>query len=77
MKKFRVRVEYTFTGYVDVNAENGERAKDIVRNDFGMVAGNISTSNISECATDEGVIDWVVGTHPEKKKLTYANRPLD
>jgi len=42
MKNYTVKVSYTFTGTVTVNAESKAHAKEIVNRDWGMVAGEIS-----------------------------------
>ncbi|RUP42330.1 MAG: hypothetical protein EKK63_01755 [Acinetobacter sp.] len=74
MIKYKFKVEYTFTGYVEVNAESPERAKEIVDKDFGMVAGNIHTSNESTSATDAGVVDWLFDAHASNKTIEDVTR---
>ena len=69
MKNYKVKISYTFTGTVTVNAESKAHATEIVNRDWGMVAGNISCSNESTAKDDEGVIDWDISTHADKVKI--------
>ena len=69
MKKYTVKVSFTFTGTVIVNAESKSHAKEIVNNDWGMVAGPISCSNESQAKDDEGIIDWDISTHATQVKI--------
>lgn len=65
MKKYTLEIKYTFTGTVEVRAESKDEAKRIARDDFGMVAGSISTSNESSDENEEGIVDWDISTHPD------------
>jgi len=60
MKRFRVKVSYTFEGWYEIAAESEERAGEIARKDCGLVmGGSIHTSNPMH------VEDWEFGVHPE------------
>lgn len=65
MKKYTLEIKYTFTGTVEVRAESKDEAKRIAKDDFGMVTGNISTSNESSDENEEGIVDWDISTHPD------------
>lgn len=69
MKKYEIKVSYTFTGTVTVNAESKDRAKEIVNRDFGMVSGNVSCSNESDSTENEGVSDWDINNHATTVKI--------
>lgn len=69
MKNYTVKVSYTFTGTVTVNAESKSHAKEIVNNDWGMVAGEISCSNESTAKDEEGIVDWDISTHADIVKI--------
>mgnify|MGYP006351553889 FL=1 len=69
MKDYKVKIAYTFTGTVTVNADSKAHAKEIVNRDWGMVAGGISCSNESTAKDEEGVIDWDISTHADIVKI--------
>ncbi len=69
MRNYKVKISFTFTGTVKVNAESKAHAKEIVNRDWGMVAGDISCSNESTAKNEEGVIDWDISTHATVVKI--------
>lgn len=69
MRNYKVKISYTFTGTVTVNADNKAHAKEIVNRDWGMVIGEISSSNDSTAKDEEGVIDWDINTHADIVKI--------
>lgn len=59
-KKFKVHVQYTFSGYYVVKADSRDEAEEIALRDCGMVmGGSVNSSN------DEEVIEWDFDMHPE------------
>jgi len=62
MKKrvYRVRTQYIFEGVFEVVAESKEEARQIVRQNCGLIMGG----NIHSTLPDEKV-NWAFSTHPE------------
>lgn len=76
LKTYKVKVKYTFTGTVEVQAESKQRAKFIVENGFGGLNVNVSEhssylieKNIFE-TTQEGIIDWDFDLKPTDTKIS-------
>ena len=57
MTKYRVPVCITFTGTVDVEADDPETAQEIVRRNFRAMIGTCCGNNLSE------IVDWDIGLH--------------
>jgi hypothetical protein len=60
-KRFIVPVTYSFTGFIELNADNISQAKEYVEKHCGMVIGNITTS-----LSDKQDVDWDFPVHPDK-----------
>jgi hypothetical protein len=61
MRNYRVKVVLSTEGYIDVNAENKEEAKEFVEKHWGAMLGNIDSS-----LSDEEFPDWGFDTHLDK-----------
>lgn len=61
MKHYRIDVTLKFEGFVDVNAESKQEAKDILNNFWGAVLGPVTTID------DNAVPDWDINIHCEKQ----------
>lgn len=57
----RIKVRFTFEGYVDVFAEDRKTAIKIVEDSFGMKA------SIGIHASDNRIKNWEFNSNPEKK----------
>ncbi len=62
MKDFKVPVKYVFEGFCEISALNKEEAKREVKENCGMVLGDMSI-------TSNSVRDWEFPVHPDKKIL--------
>ena len=62
MAKFRVRTEYIFTGFFDIEAENAAQAREYVEKHCGLVIG----SDIHSTLPDDEV-NWEFPVHPDTK----------
>ena len=58
-KIFLVDVKFVFEGKVKIEANSVDDAYHKAANDFGMVAGDFSTSG-------EHILDWNYSIHPEQ-----------
>lgn len=58
-KDYIVNTRFVFDGKVKVYAYSKEEAKQIVRDSFGMVSGNIQ-------AAVPNILDWDFDMHPTK-----------
>jgi hypothetical protein len=74
LKTYKVKVKYTFTGTVYVQAESKERAKFIVEHGFGGVHAEVGKSswvlNDIKDKTEEGIKDWDIETTPTDTKIS-------
>ena len=61
MARYIVNTRFTFSGIFEVEADSIEQAREIVRNDCGLVMGSVHTTNA------DSVIGWDFDTHPEKE----------
>lgn len=65
MKKFKVKVRYTFEGWYEVEAESEQQAREIAGHDCGLlIGGEIHTSNSMH------VMDWEFGSHPDTQVIS-------
>ena len=69
MKRYDIRVRYSFEGTYTVVAEDHDEARQMVSEDCGLVLGG----NIHTTLDDEDV-DWNFGVHPDTQILSVAQR---
>ena len=62
MAKFRVRTEYIFSGFFDIEAENAAQAREYVEKHCGLVIGSDIHSSLPD---DE--VNWEFPVHPDTK----------
>lgn len=62
MPKFKVKTEFTFTGYFIVEAETDWDAKEFVEKHCGLVLGRGIHSSLPG-----DMVDWDFNMHPDKK----------
>ena len=62
MTKFRVRTEYIFSGFFDIEAENAAQAREYVEKHCGLVIGGDIHSTLPD---DE--VNWEFPVHPDTK----------
>ena len=71
---YKVKVKYTFTGTVEVQAESKQRAKYIVDRGFGGIHAEVGKSswvlNDIKDKTEEGIKDWDIETTPTDTKIS-------
>lgn len=74
LKTYKVKVKYTFTGTVEVQAESKQRAKYIVEHGFGGIHAEVGKSswelNDIKDKTEEGIKDWDIETTPTDTKIS-------
>ena len=66
MKRYDIRVRYSFEGTYTVAAEDRDEAKRMVNDDCGLVLGG----DIHTTRDDDEVTDWNFGIHPESQILS-------
>ena len=66
MKRYDIRVRYSFEGTYTVAAEDRDEAKRMVNDDCGLVLGG----DIHTTRDDDEVTDWNFGIHPDSQILS-------
>lgn len=80
MKRYDIRVRYSFEGTYTVAAEDRDEAKRMVNDDCGLVLGG----DIHTTRDDDEVLDWDFCIHPDtqillagkRRKEVYRQKPL-
>ena len=75
MKRYDIRVRYSFEGTYTVAAEDRDEAKKMVNDDCGLVLGG----DIHTTRDDDEVLEWDFCISPcrkEAEKEVYRQKPL-
>ena len=64
--RYKAKVEYTFGGIVEIEAENEDQAKEYLSKHFGCV---LSGNNPHTTMPDDD-IDWEFDIHPRAEEIT-------
>ena len=70
MKRYDIRVRYSFEGTYTVAAEDRDEAKRMVNDDCGLVLGG----DIHTTRDDDEVLDWDFCIHPDTRILSLQER---
>lgn len=70
MKRYDIRVRYSFEGTYTVAAEDRDEAKRMVNDDCGLVLGG----DIHTTRDDDEVLDWDFCIHPDTRILSLLER---
>ena len=70
MKRYDIRVRYSFEGTYTVAAEDRDEAKRMVNDDCGLVLGG----NIHTTRDGDEVLDWDFCIHPDTRILSLQER---
>ena len=70
MKRYDIRVRYSFEGTYTVAAEDRDEAKRMVNDDCGLVLGG----DIHTTRDDDEVLEWDFCIHPDTRILSLQER---
>lgn len=70
MKRYDIRVRYSFEGTYTVAAEDRDEAKRMVNDDCGLVLGG----DIHTTRDDDEVLDWDFCIHPDTRDSLLAGK---
>lgn len=70
MKRYDIRVRYSFEGTYTVAAEDRDEAKKMVNDDCGLVLGG----DIHTTRDDDEVLEWDFCIHPDTRILSLQER---
>lgn len=62
MKKYKIKVQYSFDADFVINAENEEGAKKLITTKVKAMSGSINTFSIQ-------IRDWAMGSRPTETKI--------
>lgn len=69
MKKFKLKYKATFTGTIDVRADNRKEAIDMVERDFGGLQATVGHGITSNSRDEEGIVNWDIHIHPDTTSI--------
>lgn len=67
MRSYKFKVKCTFSGTVEARGKNRAHAKQMIEKYWGAVGPNYQTSASSDSKNEEGIVDWKMDVHSEKK----------
>ena len=73
MKRYDIRVRYSFEGTYTVAAEDRDEAKRMVNDDCGLVLGG----DIHTTRDDDEVLDWDFCIHPDTRILSLQEKEAE